>query len=71
MDDKMFKQLIELFSEYEWRANRTLNDFSASDFDLFIEIYTPDMILYCIKTVLMVIPCILPILLRRKAHLQI
>lgn len=43
MDDKMFKQLIELLSEYEWRANRTLNDFSASDFDLFIEIYTPDM----------------------------
>ena len=41
--DEVFKQLIELFSEYEWRANRTLSDFSASDFDLFIEIYTPDM----------------------------
>ncbi len=39
----MFKRLVELLSEYEWRANRTLNDFSASDFDLFIEIYTPDM----------------------------
>lgn len=43
VDDEMFKHLIELFSEYEWRANRRLNDFSASDFDLFIEIYTPDM----------------------------
>ena len=43
VDDEMLKQLIELFSEYEWRANRTLNDFSASDFDLLIEIYTPDM----------------------------
>jgi transcriptional regulator with XRE-family HTH domain len=43
IDDNMFKQLTEIFSEYEWRANRTLNDFSASDFNLFIEIYTPDM----------------------------
>lgn len=43
LGDKMFKQLIELFSEYEWRANQTLTDFSASDFDLFIEIYTPGM----------------------------
>jgi len=41
VDDEMFKHLIELFSEYEWRANRRLNDFSASDFDLFIEIYLP------------------------------
>lgn len=43
VDGEMFKHIIELFSEYEWRANRTLNDFSASDFDLFIEIYSPDM----------------------------
>lgn len=43
MDDKMFKELIGLLSEYEWRSNRTLNDFSASDFDLLIEIYTLDM----------------------------
>jgi beta-lactamase regulating signal transducer with metallopeptidase domain len=35
--------LIALFNEYEWRANRTLLDFTASDIELRIEIYTPDM----------------------------
>lgn len=43
VDDEMFKHLTQLFGEYEWRANRTLIDYSASDFELFIEIYTPDM----------------------------
>lgn len=43
VDDEMFKHLVELFSEYEWRANRTLTDYTASDIELFIEIYTPDM----------------------------
>ncbi len=42
VDEEMFQQLIELFDEYEWRANRTLSDFSASDFSLLIEIYTAD-----------------------------
>ncbi len=43
VDDEIFGQLLSLFAEYEWRANRTLSSYSASDFDLFIEIYTPDM----------------------------
>lgn len=42
VDDDMFRRITSLFNEYEWRDNQTLSSFSASDFDLFIEICSPD-----------------------------
>ncbi|KPU46234.1 hypothetical protein OXPF_01530 [Oxobacter pfennigii] len=42
VDDDMFGRITSLFNEYEWRANRTLSSFNASDFDMFIEIYSTD-----------------------------
>ena len=43
VDKETLGRLISLFNEYEWRANRALSSFEASDFELFVEIYTPGM----------------------------
>jgi hypothetical protein len=43
IDKDDLEMLTSLFDEYEWRANRTLSSYEASDFNLIVEIYTPDM----------------------------
>jgi uncharacterized protein YneF (UPF0154 family) len=42
IDKDGLEMLTSLFNEYEWRANG-LNSYEASDFNLIVEIYTPDM----------------------------